>query len=70
MFAVVQLGNRQFKVSEGVATLGENQLDGASVSLHTEGEIDLLRKALDLTTGPDVKVKIQGPWGKPTLTPQ
>ena len=63
-------GQMQFKVSEGVATLGENQLDGAGVSLHTEGEIDLLRKALDLTTGSDVKVKIQGPWGKPTFTPQ
>ncbi len=63
-------GQMQFRLSEGVAKLGENQLDGAGVSLHSEGEIDLLRKSLEVTTGPDVKVKIQGPWAKPTLTPQ
>ncbi len=63
-------GQAQFSLTEGVAKLGENQLDAAGVSLHSEGDIDLLRKSLDLQTGPDVKVKIQGPWAKPTLTPQ
>ena len=63
-------GQMQFTLNEGVAKLGENQLDGAGVSLHSEGEIDLLRKSIAVTTGPDVKVKIQGPWAKPTLTPQ
>ena len=63
-------GQAQFTVSEGVAKLGDNELDASGVSLHSEGEIDLLRKSLDVTTGPDVKVKIQGPWAKPTLTPQ
>lgn len=63
-------GQMQFTLNEGVAKLGENQLDGAGVSLHSEGEIDLLRKSIAVTTGPDVKVKIQGPWGRPTLTPQ
>ena len=63
-------GQIQFTINEGVAKLGDNQLDAIGVSLQSEGEIDLLRKSIAVTTGPDVKVKIQGPWGKPTLTPQ
>lgn len=63
-------GQMKFTINEGVATLGENQLDGEGFSLHSEGEIDLLRKSLDIVTGPVVKVKIQGLWHKPTLTPQ
>ena len=63
-------GQAQFTFNEGLAKLGDNQFSGSGFSFQGEGEIDILRRSLDLLTGPQIKVKIQGPWSMPTLTPQ
>jgi uncharacterized protein involved in outer membrane biogenesis len=56
-------------LNDGVATLGDSKIEGAGVSLTPQGEIDVLRKSLDLTAdaGLPVKLQLKGPWQKPKI---
>ncbi len=56
-------------VLEGVATLGDNQFEGAGLSLQSTGEIDLLRQSLNLSVVPKAlsPISISGPWSKPKI---
>jgi len=66
----------KFSISDGIATVSENSLSGASIKLSQTGEIDILRKALNLEAvvglnGADHKnnkVEISGPWANPRFS--
>jgi AsmA protein len=73
-------GHAAFTIVDGVATLGENQIEAPGVQLSSAGEIDVLRQSLSLSTNPVVKVNgsaavklpvrvlIKGPWEKPKIS--
>jgi uncharacterized protein involved in outer membrane biogenesis len=69
-----------FRLEDGVATCDDISIEGAEISAEGSGEIDLFRRALDLSLSPrissgdneamlPVQVRITGPWAKPRLYP-
>ena len=71
----------KFTLADGIATVVAMSLDGASVRLTGRGEIDLLRRALDLkfdprfvtggtsSSGLPVAVVVRGAWAAPKIYP-
>ncbi len=65
----------QLSVADGVATLQENNLTVPGIKISQTGEIDILRRALNLEAmlklnradGKPVKIKVTGPWIKPSF---
>ncbi len=63
----------KFGIADGIAALSEFKLDDAEIALTGKGEIDLLRRDLDLAfalkfVGAEVEptnVTVTGPWGRP-----
>lgn len=67
-----------FTVADGIAALTALNLDGPQMSLGARGEIDLLRRALELRADPKLKpdgsglpvaVVVAGPWAAPRIYP-
>ena len=68
-------------VADGIATIGNLKLDGKGLALAATGEIDLLRRAADLSADPrligadgssaglPVKIVVNGPWAAPRIYP-
>ncbi len=60
--------------SDGIATLSEARLTAAGLSAKIEGNVDLLRRAVNLVVTPEkglplpVAAKIKGPWENPKLS--
>ncbi len=70
-----------FTVADGIATIGNLKLDGRGLALSATGDIDLLRRAVDLKADPrligadgtsaglPVKLAVNGPWARPRIYP-
>lgn len=71
-----------FTLADGIAAMKILKLESASLTMTGTGEIDLLRRALDLrvdprlitaasgeATGLPVDIVVKGPWGAPRLYP-
>ena len=70
-----------FTVADGIATIGNLKLDGKGLALTATGEIDLLRRAADLSADPrligadgtsaglPVRIAVNGPWAAPRIYP-
>ncbi|MGQ0484563.1 MAG: AsmA family protein [Hyphomicrobiales bacterium] len=60
-------------IADGIVSLSELKLDGAAIALTGKGEVDLLRRDLDLAIKAEpagaeaTLIKITGPWGRPKL---
>lgn len=60
--------------ADGIATLAGTRVEAAGFVAKTEGSVDLLRRAVDLTVTPGkglplpVAARIRGPWEKPKLS--
>lgn len=69
------VGNVKLSLVDGVATLQENVITAPGVKTSQSGEIDILRQALNLEAtlalnrgdGKPMKIKITGPWAKPSF---
>jgi AsmA protein len=74
--------NAEFAIADGIAGLKALRLESPDLTLSATGEIDLLRRALDLkadprlSTGKDggmaglpVAVVVSGPWARPRIHP-
>jgi AsmA protein len=65
-----------FTISDGIARTGDAVLEGQSLRIAAEGEIDLLRRAIDFKArpaldgaAPPVAVVVSGPWAAPSIYP-
>jgi AsmA protein len=71
-----------FTIADGIAAMQAFKLDSAALTMAGTGEVDLLRRALDLrvdprlvtgkageTAGLPVAIVVKGPWGAPRLYP-
>jgi uncharacterized protein involved in outer membrane biogenesis len=68
----VSLSSR-FVLSDGIATAQETSLVAPGVKITTTGDVDVLRKALNLraqtkTAGRAVQISVEGPWGRPQIS--
>ncbi len=60
-------------IADGIVGLSELKIDGAAIALTGKGEVDLLRRDLDLAVTAEAagaeatEIKITGPWGRPKL---
>lgn len=60
--------------SDGIATLNNTRLEAAGISADVSGNVDLLRRAVDLKATPGaglplpVAATVKGPWEKPKLS--
>jgi AsmA protein len=71
----------EFKIADGIATMTGGKLASPALNVASEGDVDLLRRAVDLRTDPKlvsedgkstglpVKLVVQGPWGSPRIYP-
>jgi len=68
----------RFTIADGIAALSALNLDGPQMSLGARGDIDLLRRALELRADPKLKpdgsglpvaVVVAGPWAAPRIYP-
>jgi AsmA protein len=71
----------EFTIADGIAAASNLKLDGTGIALTATGDIDLLRRALDLRADPrligadgtsaglPVKLVVSGPWGSPRIYP-
>jgi AsmA protein len=69
------------KIADGIATLGNLKFDSPAITVTASGDIDLLRRAVDLRADPKliaadgsssglpVKMVIKGPWEAPRIYP-
>ncbi len=65
----------KFTVADGIAAMPEMKLDGAAIALTGKGEVDLLRRDLDLTFtakpaaagAAPTAIGVTGPWGRPKI---
>jgi AsmA protein len=68
-------------MADGIATLGAAALDAPGLKVSVTGDIDFLRRAVDLRADPKliaadrdvsglpVKIVVNGPWGAPRIYP-
>lgn len=60
--------------ADGIGTLADSEIAAAGLSAKLEGNVDLLRRAVDLTVKPGkglplpVAARIRGPWERPKLS--
>lgn len=72
----------RFTIADGIATLGEFSLRNSILTMTATGEVDLLRRSLDLkadprlftgtegqTVGLPVPIVVSGPWRRPLIHP-
>jgi AsmA protein len=65
----------KFGIADGIATMPEMKLDGAAIALTGKGEVDLLRRDLDLTftakpveaEAEAIAIGVTGPWSRPKI---
>jgi AsmA protein len=68
-------GDARFEIQDGIAQIVTMSMESGGLKLNTEGEVDLLRKNLDLICKPEiagaiklpVRVAVSGPWTDPTV---
>jgi AsmA protein len=60
----------KFSIVDGIASIVENHLEGAGLSVSAAGDVDLLRQSLTLSLEPIEKQKIllNGPWDHPKIS--
>ena len=70
-----------FAVADGIATISDLKLDNPAIKVTATGDIDLLRRAVDLKADPNlvaadgtlsglaVKIAVKGPWAAPRIYP-
>lgn len=71
-----------FTIADGIATTSDLRLESPGISVTATGEVDLLRRAVDLKAEPrlvaegsgtavslPVAVAVKGPWGTPRIYP-
>jgi AsmA protein len=56
-----------FKLVDGVATVGDNSFTVAGLSFSTIGEVDILRRALALSSA-QLQLQAKGPWVSPQIS--
>ena len=60
--------------SDGIATLSQGQIEAAGLAASVSGDVDLLRRALNLTVKPErglplpVAARVKGPWDNPKMS--
>ena len=72
----------RFTIADGIASLGEFALRNSILTMTATGEVDLLRRSLDLksdprlftgtegqTVGLPVPIVVSGPWQRPLIHP-
>ncbi len=64
----------QANFKDGIATLSDSSIDAAGLAATVSGDIDLLRRAVNLTVKPErglpipVAARVKGPWEKPKIS--
>lgn len=60
----------KLSIADGIATFAESTMEGVGLSILATGDIDILRQSLALSLEPisNLKILLNGAWGKPTIS--